>query len=70
MIGKEWFFDANFIAAKKFDIATYLPGEENAEYMAAATLTALAVGINQDAIVDGIANYEPNVSPIAENLNQ
>ena len=55
---------------EKFDIATYLTGEENAEYMAAATLTALAVGINQDAIVDGIANYEPNVSPIAENLNQ
>ena len=55
---------------EKFDIATYLTGEENAEYMAAAALTALAIGINQDTILDGIANYEPNISPVAENLNQ
>lgn len=54
---------------EKFDIATYLTGEENVEYMAAAALTALAVGLDQDSIVDGIANYEPNQSPITANLN-
>ena len=54
---------------EKFDIATYLTGEENVEYMAAAALTALAVGLDQDTIVDGIANYEPNQSPITANIN-
>ena len=43
----------------KFDVATYLTGEENTYYMAAAALTAFAIGLDEDAIVDGIANYEP-----------
>ena len=54
---------------EKFDIATYLTGEENVEYMAAAALTALAVGLDQDTIVDGIADYEPSRSPITESIN-
>ena len=54
---------------EKFDIATYLTGEENVEYMAAAALTALAVGLDQDTIVDGIANYEPSRSPITDSIN-
>lgn len=54
---------------EKFDIATYLTGEENVEYMAAAALTALAVGLDQDTIVDGIADYEPSRSPITANIN-
>ena len=54
----------------KFDVATYLTGEENVKYMAAAALTALAVGIDQDAIVDGIANYEPNQNQLTDNLGR
>jgi UDP-N-acetylmuramyl tripeptide synthase len=55
---------------EKFDIATYLTGEENVEYMAAAALTALALGIDQDTIVDGIANYEPNQNPITDDFDR
>jgi len=44
----------------KFDVATYLTGEESVNYMAAAALTALAIGLDTEAIVDGIANYEPS----------
>ena len=42
-----------------FDMATYITGEAAVNYMAAAALTALAVGIDEDNIIDGIANYEP-----------
>lgn len=44
---------------EKFDVATYLTGEENVNYMAAAALTGLALGLDTDTIVDGIAEYEP-----------
>lgn len=54
----------------KFDIATYLTGEENVEYMAAAALTALAIGIDQDTIVDGIANYEPSQNPLTDDFDR
>ncbi len=52
--------EANFsFQNEKFDVATYLTGEENVDYMAAAALTAFAIGLDEDSIVDGIANYEP-----------
>ena len=52
--------EANFsFQSEKFDVATYLTGEENVDYMAAAALTAFAIGLDADTIVDGIANYEP-----------
>ena len=43
----------------KFDIATYVTGEQAVHYMAAATLAALALDFPKDSIVDGIADYEP-----------
>lgn len=52
--------EANFTyGTDSFDVATYLTSEAAVSYMAAATLTALAVGVDVDTIVDGIANYEP-----------
>lgn len=44
--------------AEKFDVATFIVGEEAVNYMAAAALTAFACELGSDAIVDGIANYE------------
>ena len=44
---------------EKFDAATYVPGEASADYMAAAALTAFAIGLNSEIITDGIAEYEP-----------
>lgn len=55
---------------EKFDVATYLTGEENVNYMAAAALTGLAIGLDTDAIVDGIANYEPAQTPNPNNFAQ
>jgi UDP-N-acetylmuramoyl-L-alanyl-D-glutamate--2,6-diaminopimelate ligase len=57
---------------EKFDVATYLTGEENVDYMAAAALTAMAIGLDSDAIVDGIANYEPakTISPTTNDYSQ
>ena len=43
----------------KFDIATYITGEEAVHYMSAATLAGLALDIDKDLIVDSIADYEP-----------
>ncbi len=52
--------EANFnYKADKFDVATYVATEEAVNYMAAAALTAFACDCNADAIVDGIADYEP-----------
>lgn len=52
--------EANFnYKADKFDVATFVANEDAVGYMAAAALTAFACGYNPDAIVDGIANYEP-----------
>ena len=46
----------------KFDIATYVTGEQAVHYMAAATLAALALDFPKESIVDGIADYEPKPS--------
>jgi UDP-N-acetylmuramyl tripeptide synthase len=43
----------------KFDVATYVIGEPSTHYMAAAALAAFALDFSKDAIVDGIADYEP-----------
>lgn len=40
-------------------VATFVPGETAVSYMACATAVAEAMGIKSDAIIDGIANYEP-----------
>ncbi|MFV0484992.1 MAG: Mur ligase family protein [Candidatus Saccharimonadales bacterium] len=42
-----------------FDVATYMTGEEAVPYMAAAATAGLLLGADIDAIVDGIASYEP-----------
>lgn len=52
--------EANLVYGnEKFDVATYVTGESAAHYMAAAALAALALDFNTDAIIDGIADYEP-----------
>ena len=40
-------------------LATFLPGETAVSYMACAATIAYGLGINNDKIVDGIAEYEP-----------
>jgi UDP-N-acetylmuramyl tripeptide synthase len=44
-----------------FDMATYITSEAAVNYMAAAALAGFAVGVDEDNIVDGIANYEPKI---------
>lgn len=44
---------------EKFDVATYITGEESTHYMAAAALAAFALGLSANDITDGIADYEP-----------
>lgn len=52
--------EANFTFSNDtFDVATYITGEECVPYMAAAATAALAAEFPPDAIIDGIANYEP-----------
>ncbi|MDR3298118.1 MAG: hypothetical protein LBT19_01985 [Candidatus Nomurabacteria bacterium] len=46
-----------------FDVATYVTGNEAAAYMAAAATAAALLGVEEDAIVDGIASFEPNFKP-------
>ena len=46
-------------SGQKFDIATYATGEESVHYMAAAALAGFALDFDKDAIIDGIADYEP-----------
>lgn len=46
-------------SGQKFDVATYVTGEEATHYMAAAALGAFALDFDKDIIVDGIADYEP-----------
>ena len=38
-------------------LATFIPGETSVSYMACAATIALALGIDKDSIIDGIANY-------------
>ena len=40
-------------------VASFLPGETTASYMACATAIACGLGIKTDKIIDGIAEYEP-----------
>lgn len=40
-------------------VATFVPGETAVSYMACAAAVAEAMGVKSDAIIDGIANYEP-----------
>ena len=40
-------------------LATFVPGETSVSYMACATGIATTLGIDNDKIIDGIANYEP-----------
>jgi UDP-N-acetylmuramyl tripeptide synthase len=45
--------------SERFDVATYVTDPNAYLYMAAAATTAFALGFRSDAIVDGIASYEP-----------
>lgn len=40
-------------------VATFVPGETAVSYMACAAAIANAIGISNDNIIDGIAEYEP-----------
>lgn len=40
-------------------VATFVPGETAVSYMACAAAVAEVMGVKSDAIIDGIANYEP-----------
>ncbi|MBR3163862.1 hypothetical protein IKF15_00960 [Candidatus Saccharibacteria bacterium] len=44
---------------QNFDVATYSTADDADSYMAAAALTAFAIGLHPESIIDGIANYEP-----------
>jgi UDP-N-acetylmuramoyl-L-alanyl-D-glutamate--2,6-diaminopimelate ligase len=46
-------------SGNSFDLATYVVGEAALSYMAAAATAGLLLGAEVDAIIDGIANYEP-----------
>ncbi len=39
-------------------VASFIPGEITISYMAAAVATGVALGVNTEKIIDGIANYE------------
>ena len=43
------------------NVATFIPGETAVSYMAAAVAIARALDVKTDAIVDGIANYDPEL---------
>ena len=47
------------IKSEIVSVATFVPGETAVSYMACATAIAKAMDINTDAIVDGIAEYQP-----------
>ena len=47
------------IKSEVVSVATFVPGETAVSYMACATAITEAMGIKSDAIIDGIANYEP-----------
>ena len=52
--------EANFTHGNdNFDVATYVTSQSAVFYMAAATLTALSLGLSTNQIIDGIADYEP-----------
>ncbi len=46
-------------SGERFEVATYITDPAASLYMGAAAMTAFALGFDSDAIVDGIANYEP-----------
>lgn len=47
------------INGSSFDVATFVSGEQAVAYMAAAATVAALLDIPVDAIIDGIASYEP-----------
>ena len=50
------------ISGTRFTVATFLAGEPNVSYMAAAAAIASSLRISIEAIADGIANYQPKVA--------
>ncbi len=52
--------------SERFEVATYVTDQNAYLYMAAAATVAFALGFNSDAIVDGIANYEPKETNTAK----
>lgn len=46
------------VKSEVISVATFVPGETAASYMACATAIAEALGVKTDYIIDGIANYE------------
>jgi UDP-N-acetylmuramyl tripeptide synthase len=52
--------EANLVhGTQMFQVATFVTGEESVPLMAAAAAAAKVLNLSNDAIVDGIANYEP-----------
>ena len=47
------------VNADIMSVATFVPGETAVSYMACAVAIAKALGIQQDKIIDGIAEYNP-----------
>ncbi len=47
------------VKTEVISMATFVPGETAVAYMACATAIAKALGIENEIIIDGIANYEP-----------
>ena len=54
--------------SERFEVATYVTDPNASYYMAAAATAAFALGFNSDAIIDGIADYEPK--PSQESLDK
>ncbi len=52
---------------ERFEVATYVTDPSSYLYMAAAAATAFALDFRSDAIVDGIANYEPKTNHQSNN---
>lgn len=50
------------ISPEIINVATFIPGETAVSYMAAAVAIAHSLGIKTDAIIDGIASYDPELS--------
>ena len=47
------------VKSEIISVATFVPGETAVSYMACATAVAKAMGIATDAIIDGIAEWQP-----------
>lgn len=54
------------LSGNRLSVATFLTGEPVISYMACATAIASALQLSHDAIMDGIAEYDPSAQPEEE----